>query len=92
MVWPLAYVQVTVQAVMAELPAVTFTSPWKPLGHEPTIEYPAVHDLLPPVVGEGLFAVGLAEGEADRVGDADAEGELVGDDVAVGDALVVVPS
>ncbi|MEN3306671.1 MAG: hypothetical protein V7603_2873, partial [Micromonosporaceae bacterium] len=30
MVWPLANVQVTVQPLMAEAPARTVTSPWKP--------------------------------------------------------------
>jgi hypothetical protein len=34
-VWPLAYVQVTVQFLIAALPAVTLTSPWKPPGHWP---------------------------------------------------------
>ena len=33
MVCPLAYVQVTVQPLIAEEPAVTLTSPWNPLGH-----------------------------------------------------------
>ena len=32
-VCPLAKVQVTVQPLMPELPAVTRTSPWKPPGH-----------------------------------------------------------
>ena len=31
--WPLAHVHVTRQPLIAELPAVTLTSAWKPLGH-----------------------------------------------------------
>ncbi len=34
MVWPLLSVQRTVQPLIAEPPAVTVTSPWKPPGHE----------------------------------------------------------
>ena len=34
MLWPLPTVQFTVQPLMAELPAVTVTSPWKPPDHE----------------------------------------------------------
>jgi hypothetical protein len=33
MVWPLLNVHRTVQPLIAELPAVTVTSPWKPPGH-----------------------------------------------------------
>jgi hypothetical protein len=39
---PLAYVQVTVQPVIAALPAVTRTSPWNPPGHWPVTEYVAL--------------------------------------------------
>ena len=34
-VWPSGNVQVTRQPLIAELPAVTLTSPWKPPGHCP---------------------------------------------------------
>lgn len=37
MVWPLLSVHPTVQALIAELPAVTLTSPWKPPGQELTV-------------------------------------------------------
>lgn len=36
MVWPPASVHRTVQPLIAELPAVTVTFPWKPPGHELT--------------------------------------------------------
>jgi hypothetical protein len=37
MVWPLPSVHPTVQALIAEVPAVTVTSPWNPPGHELTV-------------------------------------------------------
>jgi hypothetical protein len=37
MVWPLPRVHPAVQALIAEPPAVTVTSPWKPPGHELTV-------------------------------------------------------
>ena len=42
-VWPLAYVHDAVQPLIAEAPAVTVTSPWKPPGHSPAIRYVAEH-------------------------------------------------
>lgn len=35
--WPLASVHLTVQLVMAALPALTVTSPWNPPDHELTV-------------------------------------------------------
>src|SRR6185437_531303 len=61
-VWPLANVQVAVQPVIAELPAVTLTSPWKAPSHWPTIEYEAVQPRP------------LGEGEVDRDGDGEIGG------------------
>lgn len=88
--WPLASVQVTVQAAMGEPPAVTVTLPWKPPCHELTVWYVALHPPLPPVERLG-DADGLADcdgdadadGLADRDGDADALG--LADAVAVGE-------
>lgn len=37
MVWPLGRVHCTVQPLIAELPAVTVTSPWKPPDQEPMV-------------------------------------------------------
>ena len=49
---PLASVHLTVQAVMAELPAVTVTWPWKPPDHELAFPYVAVQ--APPCAGGEL--------------------------------------
>jgi hypothetical protein len=38
MVWPPASVQVAVQPLIAALPAVTVTCPWKPPGQELVVE------------------------------------------------------
>ena len=57
MAWPLAKVQVTVQPLIAALPAVTRTSPWKPPGHWPMIVYVAVQ-----VAAAGGVGVGVGSG------------------------------
>jgi hypothetical protein len=56
---PLAKVQVTVQPLMAWLPAVTRTSAWKPPCHCPPIVYVAVQA---PVPGAGELGGGLDGG------------------------------
>ena len=82
-VWPFANVQVTVQALMAALPAVTLTSPWKPPGHCPVIAYVAVQprepeDGLVERDGDGLVERdGDGEAEADCDALRDGDGELV---------------
>jgi hypothetical protein len=63
-VWPLAKVQVTVQPVIAEEPALTRTSPWKPPVHWLVIAYAAeqVRPGLGGVVGFGGGVVGSGGG------------------------------
>lgn len=73
-VWPLAKVHVTVQPLIAELPAVTWMSPWKPPCHWPTIEYVAAQ-VPPPAVG---VVVGVADGVADGVPVGVTDGVAVG--------------
>lgn len=70
--WPLAQVTVTVHLVIAEEPAVTLTSPWKPPGHWPASAYVAEQ---PP--GGGGDDEGETDGLGDggRLGDGDADGE-----------------
>ena len=51
MVWPDGQVQVTVQAVIAELPAVTVTVLWKPPVQLLSMCQPAEQVLDPPVAG-----------------------------------------
>src|SRR5262245_57833890 len=64
MVWPEARVHRTVQPLMAEVPARTVTSPWKPgglpVGHEPTSRNVAVQaPVAGGVVTAGVVAAGV---------------------------------
>ena len=59
MLWPLASVQRTVQAVIAELPALTVTAPWKPPGQEFVI---AIVAEQAPVVGGVVVCGGVVTG------------------------------
>jgi hypothetical protein len=66
MVWPGASVQVAVQPLIAERPAVMVTSPWNPPELELTVRYRAVH--APPggrLDGGGLETGGLDGGRLD---------------------------
>ncbi|MFC7763011.1 hypothetical protein ACFQY4_36875 [Catellatospora bangladeshensis] len=65
MVWPEARVQVTVQPLIAEAPAVTVISPWKPPGQELTVRNAAPQV---PVGGGG-------DGGGDEGGGEDGGGE-----------------
>src|SRR5688500_17519927 len=63
-VWPLAYVQRTVQPRIAAEPAVTRTSAWKPPLHWPVIEYDTEQLPLPGagVVGGAVVGGGVVGG------------------------------
>src|SRR5215213_8919087 len=75
-VWPLAYVQVTVQPVIAVVPVLlTVTSPPNAPCHWSLTRYVAVQ-ALPGTTGDGE-GDGLGEGDGD--GDGDGEGDGLGE-------------
>src|ERR1035437_4849692 len=86
MVWPDGQVQVTVQAVIAELPAVTVTVLWKPPVQLLSMCQLAEQVLDPPVGG----GVGLLVGRGVAVGRG--VGLLVGGGVAVAGGGVGPPA
>src|SRR4051812_40990564 len=66
MTWPLANVQFTAQPVIADVPAVTFTSAWNPPGHWLVMVYVAPQ--VRPVGGGVLVEGGVVGGGVEAGG------------------------
>ena len=80
--WPFVQVAVTVHLVIADAPAVTLISPWKPPVHSPISEYVAAQ---PPGIGDDDAD---GDGGVDRLGDTEGLGgvDRLGDDEGLGEA------